>query len=61
MWTPIGSRFSIEQTMTTLSAAVADDLELELVPAADGLLHEHLADRALAQAALDVLAQLGAR
>ena len=54
MWTPIGSRFSIEQTMTTLSRAVAHHLELELVPAAHRLLDEHLADRALAQAALDL-------
>ena len=38
---------------------VADHLELELVPAADGLLDEHLGDRALAQAALDDRAQLG--
>ena len=37
---------------------VADHLELELVPAADGLLDEHLRDRALAQAALDDRAQL---
>ncbi len=33
--------------------AVADDLELELPPARDGLLEQHLADRALAQAAGD--------
>jgi hypothetical protein len=31
--TPIGSRFSIEQTITTLSRLSAHDLELELVPA----------------------------
>ena len=37
---------------------VADDLELELVPAAHRLLDEHLADRRLAQAALDLRAQL---
>ena len=36
---------------------VADDLELELVPAAHRLLDEHLADRALAQPPLDVRAQ----
>ncbi len=42
-------------------AAVADHLELELVPALDRLLDEHLADRALAQAALDLCAQLRGR
>ena len=40
-------------------APVADHLELELVPALDRLLDQHLADRALAQAALDLGAQLG--
>ena len=40
---------------------VADHLELELVPAADRLLDEHLRDRALAEAALDDRAQLGLR
>ena len=34
--------------------AVADHLELELVPAADRLLDEHLADGALGEAALDL-------
>ena len=34
--------------------AVADHLELELVPAPDRLLDEHLADRALGEAALDL-------
>ncbi len=37
---------------------VAHDLELELVPAAHGLLDEHLADRALAQADLDLAVEL---
>jgi hypothetical protein len=37
---------------------VAHDLELELVPAAHRLLDEHLADRALAQSALDMRTQL---
>ena len=37
--TPIGSRFSMEQTTTTLSA-VAHDLEFELLPPEDGLLEE---------------------
>ena len=40
---------------------VADHLELELVPAADGLLDEHLGDRALAQAPLDDRPQLRLR
>ena len=44
--TPIGSRFSIEQTITTLSACVAHDLELVLLPADDRLLEEHLGGRA---------------
>jgi hypothetical protein len=35
-------------------SAVADHLELELVPAADRLLDEHLADWALGEAALDL-------
>ena len=47
VWTPIGSMFSIEQTTTALSSAVAHQLELELVPAEERLLDEHLADRAL--------------
>ena len=38
--TPIGSRFSIEQTMTALSLRVAHDLELELLPAEHALLDE---------------------
>ena len=37
--------------------AVADHLELELVPAAHGLLDEHLRDRGLRQAALDLAAE----
>ena len=38
--------------------AVADDLELELVPAAQRLLDEHLADRRLGEAELDLAAEL---
>ena len=38
--------------------AVAHDLELELVPAAHRLLHQHLADRRLGEAALDLPVQL---
>jgi hypothetical protein len=38
---------------------IADDLELELVPAADGLLDEHLADRRLRQASLHLVPQRG--
>ena len=33
VWTPMGSKFSMEQTMTTLSLQVAHHLELELLPA----------------------------
>jgi hypothetical protein len=40
--TPIGSKFSIEQMMTTLSVAVAHHLQLELLPAEDRLLDEDL-------------------
>ncbi|GAA3421680.1 hypothetical protein GCM10018952_69180 [Streptosporangium vulgare] len=43
--TPIGSMFSIEQTITTLSARSAHDLQLVLLPAEDGLLQEHLGGR----------------
>ena len=42
-------------------APVADHLELELVPAADALLDEYLADRALPEAELDLGAQLERR
>src|SRR5205809_5154252 len=38
--------------------ALADDLELELVPAAYGFLHEHLPDRALGDSELDLATQL---
>ena len=48
--TPIGSKFSMEQTTTQLSARVAHDLELELLPAGDRLLDQDLADRAGGQA-----------
>ena len=42
-------------------ALVADHLELELVPAAHGLLDEHLADRRLPQAGLDLRVELVGR
>ena len=48
--TPIGSKFSIEQTTTQLSGDVAHDLELELLPARDRALDEDLADRATPRA-----------
>ena len=51
VWTPIGSKFSIEQMMTTLSFAVAHHLELVLLPADDRLLDEHLVHRARASSA----------
>ena len=54
--TPIGSRFSIEQTITTLSALVAHDLELELLPAEHAALDQHLPHRReLEPAAHDLL------
>ena len=46
VWTPIGSKFSIEQTTTQLSALVAHHLELEFLPARDRPLDEDLANRA---------------
>ena len=51
--TPIGSTFSIEQTITTLSCEVAHDLELELAPAEHRLVEQHLADGRRGQAARD--------
>ena len=39
--------------------AIADHLELELVPAPHGLLHQHLADRRLRQPALDLTRERG--
>ena len=56
--TPIGSKFSIEQMMTTLSREVPHDLQLELLPADDRLLDQHLADRALLEAPADRALQL---
>ena len=41
----MGSKFSMEQTTTQLSARVAHDLEFELLPPGDGLLDQDLADR----------------
>ena len=52
VWTPIGSTFSIEQTMMQLSRAVAHDLHLELLPAEHQFLDQHLADRRGVEAAL---------
>ena len=46
VWTPIGSKFSIEHTTTQLSALVAHDLELEFLPARDRSLDEDLGDGA---------------
>ena len=44
--TPMGSMFSMEQMIDDVVGVVAHDLELELVPADDGLLEQHLRDRA---------------
>jgi hypothetical protein len=49
--------FSIEQT-TTRCRAVAHQLELELVPAEQRLLDEHLADGALGERALEQALEL---
>src|ERR1043165_1602753 len=51
--TPMGSKFSIEQMMTTLSFRSRIILELELLPADDRLLHQHLLERALLEPPLD--------
>ena len=44
-----------------VAGGVDDDLELELLPALERALDEHLADRARVEAVLDALAQLLAR
>ena len=63
VWTPIGSMFSIEQTMMQLSRLVADHLHLELLPAEQALVDEDLGDRRGVEAgladALEVLAVVG--
>jgi hypothetical protein len=56
--TPMGSMFSMEQTMTTLSRAVAHDLELELLPADHRPVDQHLADRRQLDATADRLLEL---
>ena len=56
--TPIGSRFSIEQTIDDVVAPVADDLELELVPAADATPRRAPGRSGSPQAALDLRSQL---
>ena len=44
--TPMGSMFSMKQTVIMLFVGVADDLELKLFPAKYGFLHQHLAHKA---------------
>ena len=61
MWTPIGSRFSIEQTTTALPARVTHHLELVLLPAVQVLLDEHLVHGARVEAVLDHGRELLAR
>jgi hypothetical protein len=46
VWTPIGSTFSMEQTMMQLSARSRIDLHLELLPAEEGLVDQDLRGRA---------------
>ena len=58
VWTPIGSMFSIEQTMTALSADVAHHLELDLRPPQHRALHQHLADRARGERAAQPVVEL---
>ena len=58
VWMPIGSTFSIEQTMMQLSVSVADDLHLELLPAEHRFLDQHLGGRRGVEAALDDLEEL---
>ena len=55
--TPIGSKFSIEQTMMQLSAR-SDHFHLEFLPAQHGFLQQHLAGRRQIQAAFEDLDQL---
>ena len=42
VWTPTGSKFSMEQTVMTLPVAVANDLELDFLPARNALFNEDL-------------------
>ena len=42
VWTPIGSRFSMEQTMTLDPFFVAHDLHLEFLPAEQGFFDQDL-------------------
>ena len=58
VWTPIGSKFSIEQMMTALSLRVAHHLQLVFLPAEHRLLDQHLAARALLQAPGDLAVEL---
>ena len=59
VWTPIGSMFSMPQIGDRGVGGVAEDLELDLVPAEQAALHQDLADGAGAQAVGDALARLG--
>ncbi len=52
VWTPIGSKFSIEQTMTQLSARSAHHLHLVFLPAEERFLDQDLADGREVEAAL---------
>ena len=45
VWTPMGSKFSMEQTMMTVVGEVADDFELELFPAEGALFDEDFGGR----------------
>ena len=52
VWTPIGSKFSMLQMVMQVSPRVAHHLVLDLLPAEQAALDEHLADRAGVQAGL---------
>ena len=56
--TPMGSRFSIEHTMTTLSLRSRITSSSNSSQPLDGVLDEHLADRALTQPSLHLRPEL---
>ncbi len=58
MWTPIGIEVLDRADDDDVVCAVAHDLELELVPAANRLLDQHLTDRALTETVLHLPAEL---
>ena len=59
VWTPIGSTFSIEQIDDGVVRGVAHHLELELLPAGEGLLDEDLGHGTGLEAAGATTGELG--